>query len=177
MKTIVAVLACMTASTAWAQTKPIDANVVNTPSVNVANAPAVKVMRTGERIFIEGLVSLNPGSAGAESSSFYAVPAGMFLIIENVQYDTNAACFFRYIPVVILDRPIDGGVRFDHYSMAVVSPTPFTTDGGAYMSADSRQVTLNAPPRTAVRFGFSRNNNACFGQIRFQLDGRLESIG
>jgi len=70
MKTIVAVLACISASAALAQTRPIDTNVVNTPSVNVANAPAVKVVRTGERISINGIVSLDAGLAGSESLSF-----------------------------------------------------------------------------------------------------------
>jgi hypothetical protein len=128
-----------------------------------------------ERVSIDTFVSLEIGDFNTEESSVYDVADGKVLIIENIQYDTNAGCLYKYVPTLIADRPNDtGGVTFHRYDLAVVTPDAFTTGGGAFISAATHQVSISVPAGGSVRFGFSRNNAACFGQIRFLVDGRLE---
>jgi len=145
----------------------------------VAKQAAVTQTEPGNpRISFQATVSLEAGNFSTETvSSSYDVPEGSVLVIENVQYDTNAACFYKYEARVIADRPTgDGGVRFDRYNLAIVSPTEFSSGGGAFLSAAVHRVSINVPPLGAVRFGFSRNNADCFGQIRYRVDGRLEAV-
>lgn len=190
LKQMLLVAGGIAASAATAQTAAppggLNVNVQNTPSVTVVNPPSMPVpveVTKGpvatepghQRISIVGFVSLDNGELTApETASQFDVPAGKVLVIENVQYDTNAACFFRYIPTVRVDRPVSNGTRFDRYSLDVVSPTPFTSGGGAFMSAATRSVSINVPAFGSVKFGFSRNASDCFGQIRYRVDGRLE---
>jgi hypothetical protein len=130
-----------------------------------------------ERISFQGLVSLETGVPSTETTSpSYTVADGKVLVIENVQYDTNGACFYKYIPTLVVDRPFESGVRFDRYDLAVVSPDAFATGGGAFVSAATHALKINAPPTATIRFGFRRNATNCFGQIRFQVDGHLESV-
>lgn len=186
---LVAGVAAASAATAQTGAPPggLNVNVLNTPSVTVVNPSSMPVpveVTKGpvptepahQRISIVTFVSLQTGELNApETASFFDVPAGKVLVIENVQYDTNAACFYRYIPTVRVDRPVSDGTRFDRYSLDVVSPTAFTSGGGAFMSAATHSVSINVPALGSVKFGFSRNASDCFGQIRFRVDGRLEA--
>lgn len=152
--------------------------VVNPLPLPVTLGPlplAVKIENQG-RVSFDGLVSLESGDGSKETSTAaYEVAEDTIFIIENIQYDTNAACFYKYQPTVIVDRPNAGGVIFERYNLAIVSPDAFTTGGGAFLSAANHHVSINVQPKGGVRFGFFRNATNCFGQIRFHVDGRLET--
>jgi len=126
-----------------------------------------------ERVSIDAFVSLEIGDFNTEESSVYDVADGKVLIIENIQYTSTGGCLYKYVPTLIADRPNDtGGVTFHRYNLAVVTPDAFTT--GGVTSAATHQVSINVPAGGSVRFGLTRNNAACFGQIQFLVDGRLE---
>ena len=128
------------------------------------------------RVSFDETVSLETGEASKETSTrAYEVAEGTVFVIENIQYDTNAGCFYKYQPTVIVDRPNATGVSFERYNLAIVSPDAFTSGGGAFLSAANHLVSINVQPNGGVRFGFSRNATNCFGQIRIHVDGRLEA--
>jgi hypothetical protein len=147
--------------------EPVEAIVVNDPTI-----PVPVVSRTeGDRITITALLSLEEGDAFLETEPVYVVPQGMRLVIEHVQMDARGACFYKWLPTVIVDRPFAGGLIFDRYELALIAQETF---GTSYLGAASFPVAITAQADSRIRFGFRRSATDCFGQADVFVDARLE---
>jgi hypothetical protein len=146
-------------------------NVVNTPSVNVANGPANAVWTQdaalGQTPF-QGQVNtlFEPG----DNSAFAAieVPAGKRLVIENVSVlaALNNGTELRYAAVVTLDQ--GGGSEAEHY--LVVNPQGSVPGIADYFSANH---ALRAYAVGVVGLRAFRTDTAGFGQINVTVTGTL----
>jgi hypothetical protein len=148
-------------------TEPVDAIIVNDSTIPVP----VVTRAEGDRITIIELLSLEQNEAILETAPFYVVQEGMRLVIEHVQADARGTCFYKWLPTVIVDRPVSGGVSFDRYQLDVLTQEAF---GTTYLSAGSFPVAITAGAGSAIRFAFRRSDTDCFGQADVIIDARLE---
>jgi hypothetical protein len=145
-----------------------------TEPVPVVSVGPVVTQPSDQRVSIVTFVSLESADLSEESGPIFTVPEGKRLVIEHVQSDAGGACGFKWIPIVIVDRPVPLGTIFDRYDLAVITQEAFAGGGGAFRGAISQSVAITAQSGSVIRFGFRRNASGCFSQADFKIDGRLE---
>lgn len=122
MKALVAIGACLLASTAWAQSKP-QSVVVTNPSLTVQAADAGRYTHVGQRtsrfvnlyLDISGSLPIDPATGSFDSSPF-VVPEGFFLIVTDIQAFGGGCAGDAVVQFTIFQRTTAGGrIALDLY--------------------------------------------------------------